>query len=231
MEYFRPRLHPEGQPFVLIGLLLTIAGFVFLPESVGWLLLIATGFVVFFFRHPPRTTPLLADALVSAADGIVTGIEEVPPPPELSMGDEPRMRISVFLSVFDVHVNRVPADGVVRQAVYVPGKFLNAALDKASEDNERQLLRIERADGSDFAVVQIAGLIARRIVCDVAPGDEVAAGAPFGIIRFGSRVDVYCPAGFRPWVVEGQRVVGGETILAAARAPTADGGPIEGRTT
>ncbi|RMF16761.1 MAG: phosphatidylserine decarboxylase [Alphaproteobacteria bacterium] len=231
MEYFRPRLHPQGQPFILIGLLLTIAAFVFLPQAVGWLLLIATGFVVFFFRHPLRTTPLISDALVSAADGIVTSVEEVPPPPELSMGDEPRLRISVFLSVFDVHVNRMPADGIVRQAVYVPGKFLNAALDKASEDNERQLLRIERPSGDDFAVVQIAGLIARRIVCDVVPGDEVSAGKPFGIIRFGSRVDVYCPLGFHPWVIEGQRMVGGETILAAARPPAGEGGGVEGRTT
>ncbi len=231
MEYFRPRLHPEGQPFILIGLLLTLAAFAFLPQVFGWLLLIATGFVVFFFRHPWRTTPLLSDALVSAADGIVTGIEEVSPPVELMMGDEPRLRISVFLSVFDVHVNRMPADGTVRQAVYVPGKFLNAALDKASEDNERQLLRVERPAGDDFAVVQIAGLIARRIVCDVVPGDEVEAGAPFGIIRFGSRVDVYCPVGFHPWVIEGERVVGGETVLAAARPLVANGGSVEGRTT
>lgn len=231
MEYFRPRLHPQGQPFILIGLLLTIAAFVFLPQAVGWLLLIATGFVVFFFRHPIRTTPLISDALVSAADGIVTSVEEVSPPPELSMGDEPRLRISVFLSVFDVHVNRMPADGIVRQAVYVPGRFLNAALDKASEDNERQLLRIERPAGDDFAVVQIAGLIARRIVCEVAPGDEVSAGKPFGIIRFGSRVDVYCPLGFHPWVIEGQRMVGGETILAATKTPAGDGAGIKGRTT
>ncbi|RMD86488.1 MAG: phosphatidylserine decarboxylase [Alphaproteobacteria bacterium] len=215
-----PRVHRAGMPFVLASFALAILCLVLSLETLGWLLLALTLYILYFFRDPARTTPLHEAALVSPADGIVTRIDEVVPPEELEMGTTPRTRISIFLSVFDVHVNRAPCDGRVERLVYVPGRFLNATLDKASEENERQLIRLVRDDGGDLAVVQIAGLIARRIVCDLREGGRVEAGARIGIIRFGSRVDVYCPPGMAPMVLEGQRMVGGETVIAAA-APLA----------
>lgn len=210
-----PSVHRAGAPFFLGSLALAVLALAFGLGGLGIALLLLTLYIVYFFRDPDRTTPDGDGFLVSAADGIVTSIAEAVPPAELGMGDEPRLRISTFLSVFDVHVNRNPASGTVSRLVYVPGKFLNATLDKSSEDNERQLVRIDMANGRSLAFVQIAGLIARRIVCDLAEGDRVEAGARMGLIRFGSRVDVWCPPGMRAMVLEGQRVTGGETAIAA----------------
>lgn len=210
-----PSVHRAGAPFFLGSLALAVLALAFGLEGLGLALLLLTLYIVYFFRDPDRTTPEGSGFLVSAADGIVTSIAEIAPPAELGMGDEPRLRISTFLSVFDVHVNRNPASGTVSRLVYVPGKFLNATLDKSSEENERQLVRIDMDDGRAVAFVQIAGLIARRIVCQLEEGGRVEAGARMGLIRFGSRVDVWCPPGMRAMVIEGQRVIGGESVLAA----------------
>jgi phosphatidylserine decarboxylase len=165
--------------------------------------------------------------VVSAADGVVVAADRVPPPKELDMGEAPMTRIGVFLNVFDVHVNRVPLGGRVKKLAYSKGRFLNASLDKASEENERMAIRIASTEGPDVAVVQIAGLIARRIVCTLKEGQEVATGERLGLIRFGSRTDVYLPAEWVPLVVKGQRVIGGETVIAdaAAREPQREGRP------
>lgn len=210
-----PSVHRAGAPFFISVFTLAVLAFAFGLGTLGTLALLLTLYIVYFFRDPERTTPAGDGFLVSAADGIVTSIDETAPPAELEMGDAPRLRISVFLSVFDVHVNRNPVSGRVARLVYVPGKFLNATLDKSSEENERQLVRIDMADGRAVAFVQIAGLIARRIVCQLAEGESVEAGARMGLIRFGSRVDVWCPPGMRAMVLEGQRVIGGETVIAA----------------
>ena len=221
-----PRVHRAGTPFVLGGFALAILFFLLSLETLGWVLLALTFYVLYFFRDPVRTTPVLENALVSPADGVVTRLDEAVPPEELEMGSTPRPRISIFLSIFDVHVTRSPATAMVARLAYVPGRFLNATLDKASEENERQLIRLDLADGRNCAVVLIAGLIARRIVCDLQEGNGVEAGGRIGIIRFGSRVDVYCPEGMRPMVLEGQRMVGGETVIAAEGAISP---PSEGR--
>ena len=175
-------------------------------------------FIAAFFRDPIRTTPVGDGLIVAPADGLVTMITNVPPPKELQgegmLGDEPVVRVSIFMSVFDVHINRAPIGGTVRRLVYIPGKFMNADLDKASDENERQHILIERQDGLALGFTQIAGLIARRIVPFVKPGDTLAAGARVGLIRFGSRVDVYLPAGTDSKVLVGQKVVAGETVLA-----------------
>ncbi|MFZ5608552.1 MAG: phosphatidylserine decarboxylase [Pseudomonadota bacterium] len=216
---FFPSLHPEGRKFVIA---LGVAALVFLVLGWGVLLvitLILALFCAYFFRDPARVVPQTPDVLVSPADGRVQAIAMVPPPAELEMGDAPMLRISIFLSVLDVHVNRVPAAGCIEKRVYVPGAFLNAQLDKASDKNERLLLRLRLANGQAVGFVQIAGLIARRIVCHVHEGDEVEAGERFGIIRFGSRMDVYLPAGMAPAVALGQRTLGGETIIAAPGDP------------
>ncbi|WP_026455466.1 phosphatidylserine decarboxylase, partial [Saccharomonospora iraqiensis] len=167
-----------------------------------------------FFREPRRVPPTRSDLVLSAADGLVSLIEEASPPPELGLPDGPRTRVSVFLSVLDVHVQRAPATGSVEQVAYRPGTFLSADLDKASEDNERNTLLLRTDDGHDLVVVQIAGLVARRILCDVSPGERLDAGSTYGLIRFGSRVDTYLPPGSRLLVREGQRTIGGETPLA-----------------
>ena len=206
-------VHRAGWPFLAIGVALTLGGFL-VADSLGWVLVVLTGWIAYFFRDPDRMTPTRPGLVVSPADGRVQLIMEAAPPPELAMGDEPMTRISVFLNVFDVHVNRFPVDGRVCAAHYRPGKFLNASLDKASVDNERMSLGIEMADGRRVACVQIAGLVARRIICDAVPGAEARAGARYGLIRFGSRVDVYLPLGTAPLVVVGQRVIGGESVLA-----------------
>jgi phosphatidylserine decarboxylase len=206
-------VHRAGWPFLAIGVALTLGGFL-VADSLGWVLVVLTGWIAYFFRDPDRVTPTRPGLVVSPADGRVQLIMEAAPPPELAMGDEPMTRISVFLNVFDVHVNRFPVDGRVCAAHYRPGKFLNASLDKASVDNERMSLGIEMADGRRVACVQIAGLVARRIICDAVPGAEARAGARYGLIRFGSRVDVYLPLGTAPLVVVGQRVIGGESVLA-----------------
>ena len=172
----------------------------------------------YFFRDPWRVTPLREGLVVAPADGRVVAVGHAPPPAELEMGDAPMLRIAIFLNVLDVHVNRMPMSGRIAKRVYRPGKFLNASLDKASEDNERMAIRLSTKEGADIAVVQIAGLIARRIVCEVDAGQDVAAGQRFGLIRFGSRTDLYLPPDWAPFAIVGQRAVGGETVLADAHA-------------
>jgi phosphatidylserine decarboxylase len=203
----------DGWPFVLLAAVIAVLAWL-LWEPLFWPFLVLAAWVAYFFRDPARVTPIKPGLVMSAADGKITMIRTVPPPPELEMGSEPRPRISIFLSIFDVHIQRVPVDGVVGAVAYRAGKFLNAALDKASDDNERNAVRIDLASGAAVAVVQIAGLIARRIKCDLADGQEVKAGVRYGLIRFGSRVDVYLPPGAAPLVVEGQYAIGGETVLA-----------------
>jgi phosphatidylserine decarboxylase len=179
-----------------------------------WLGLIATTWCVYFFRDPVRVTPIREGLIVSPADGVVQKIVTMVPPVELELGDAERVRVSIFLNVFDVHVNRIPIEGSITKLHYNPGKFLNASLDKASEENERQSAKITMPDGETLGVVQIAGLVARRILCDLKEGQSVKTGERFGIIRFGSRTDVYLPLGVTPLVIVGQRAVGGETIIA-----------------
>ena len=185
---------------------------------VGWLLVGVAIWVATFFRDPVRTTPRGDKLIVAPADGLITMIARVPPPPELrgpdGLADGDYMRVSIFMSVFDVHINRAPIPGRVKRIAYVPGKFVNADLDKASEDNERQHILVEGSDGLRIGFTQIAGLVARRILSFVREGDVVDAGQRVGLIRFGSRVDVYLPAGTSPKVLLGQRSIAGETIIA-----------------
>ena len=207
------RLHPDGWPFVAGAAIATmLLGWLWVP--LGWVGLVVTLWIAFFFRDPDRATPVRPGLIMSPADGLVQMITSAMPPDELGMGPDPRTRISIFLNIFDVHVNRVPADGTVTAVDYRPGLFLNAALDKASEDHERMAVRLAMAEGRDVAFVQIAGLIARRIKCTLRQGQAVRAGERYGLIRFGSRVDVYLPPGAAPLVIVGQRAVGGETVLA-----------------
>jgi phosphatidylserine decarboxylase len=206
-------IHSAGWVFIAIAAAATVL-LSWLWPPLGWVGAAATAWVAYFFRDPDRVTPTRAGLVVSPADGRVQPILRAPPPAELGMGAEPLTRISIFLNVFDVHINRVPADGEVVAINYRPGKFINAAMDKASEDNERMSVRMRSGDGREIAFVQIAGLVARRIVCDLKPGQPVLAGKRFGLIRFGSRVDVYLPDGVVPLVVAGQRAVAGETVLA-----------------
>jgi phosphatidylserine decarboxylase len=206
-------VHRDGHKFVAIAGVLAVA-FMFLWPPLGWLLLLATLFIGYFFRDPERVTPLREGLVVSPADGRIQAIEMIRPPPELGLGDAERQRISIFLSVFDVHINRSPVAGRVKRSIYVPGAFLNAALDKASEENERRALVVEQPDGTEIAVVQIAGLIARRIVTFKGEADSVGIGERIGLIRFGSRVDVYLPPGRTSLIAVGQTAIGGETVLA-----------------
>ena len=206
-------VHSDGYRFLAIGAGASLL-FFWLWPPLAWLLVLATAYVAYFFRDPPRVTPLRDGLIVAPADGRISAVERVRPPAELGLGDEPRIRVSTFLSVFDVHINRSPAAGRIARSVYVPGSFLNAALDKASEENERRALVIATAGGAEIGVVQIAGLIARRIVTFAKEGDSVGIGERFGLIRFGSRVDLYLPPGHGVLVAVGQRSVGGETVLA-----------------
>lgn len=206
-------VHRDGWKFAAIAGGLALL-FLFLWPPLGWLFVLAALYIAYFFRDPGRVTPTRPGLVVSAADGAISAIERVKPPAELGLGSEARQRISVFLSVLDVHINRAPVAGRIVRSVYVPGAFLNAALDKASEDNERRALVIAMADGSEIGVVQIAGLIARRIVTFKEEGDTVAAGERFGLIRFGSRVDIYLPPGKSCLVAVGQTAIAGETVLA-----------------
>ncbi len=206
-------IHREGWKFIAIFAIVTLILF-WIATPLGWLGVILTCWCAYFFRDPPRITPDRAGLLISPADGVVQMIERAVPPEELGMGSDTRMRISVFMNVFDVHVNRAPAEGVVTALAYRPGKFLNAALDKASIDNERQSMRLKLVSGKEIAVVQIAGLVARRILCEAREGETYRAGERFGLIRFGSRVDVYLDDGMVPLVVTGQRCVAGETVIA-----------------
>lgn len=208
--------HPAGRPFLAGAALATLAGKL-LGRRFRWLT--ASGamfgsFCLYFFRDPERVTPTRAGAVVAPADGHIVSIEQVPPPPELDIGAEPRWRVAIFLSVMDVHVNRMPIAGTVTRVAYHPGLFVNASLDKASEQNERNALALRLDDGRTMAVVQIAGLIARRILCDAQEGDSFATGERFGLIRFGSRTDLYLPPGVEPQVLVGQTTIGGETIIA-----------------
>jgi phosphatidylserine decarboxylase len=215
-------IHRDGYRFIALFGFLTLLAFVILPPLFGWLGVILTLWCAYFFRDPPRVTPLYEGFVIAPADGVISAIETVAPPPELDLPATPVTRISIFMNVFDVHVNRAPADGRIARLAYVAGKFLNASLDKASADNERQALTLEMPSGTRIGVVQIAGLIARRIVAFAGPGDQLRAGQRFGLIRFGSRVDVYLPPGQNAQAIIGQRTVAGETILAdltAARPP------------
>ena len=210
-----PSVHPEGRKFTLIAGFLALIGFQG-PDIFGWLLVGLTIWVAAFFRDPVRTTPVDPKLIVAPADGLVTMIKRVAPPSELAgeggLSGE-YTRVSIFMSVFDVHINRSPVAGIVRRVGYVPGKFLNADLDKASEDNERQHFLVERDDGVTIGFTQIAGLVARRIMSFVKEGDRVEVGERIGLIRFGSRVDVYLPAGTGSQVLLGQRTIAGETII------------------
>lgn len=213
LETFIKPMHREGIPFVAAFAAVTLVLF-WLWEPLGW---VGTGLTVwcyYFFRDPRRAVPENAGLMVSPADGVVSLIERAVPPPELVMGPEALMRVSVFMNVFNCHVNRAPIAGRISAISYRPGKFLNAALDKASVDNERNSLRIDMADGRSIAVVQIAGLVARRIVCFAKPGQDVRTGERFGLIRFGSRLDIYLPDGVQPQVALGQTCVAGETVIA-----------------
>ncbi len=206
-------VHRDGHKFISIVAVVALI-FLLVWPPLGWTLVVLALFIAYFFRDPERVTPLREGLVVSAADGRVSSIETVRPPIELGLGDAERQRVSIFLSVLDVHINRAPVAGRIKRSVYVPGAFLNAALDKASEENERRSLVIEQADGTEIAVVQIAGLIARRIVTFKGEGESVGAGERFGLIRFGSRVDIYLPPGRTSLVAVGQLAIGGETVIA-----------------
>jgi len=211
-----PSVHPEGRKFTLIAAVIALVVYGGLNHFLGWLLILVTIWVAAFFRDPIRTTPQDPALVVAPADGLVTMISKVMAPPELAgeggLAGE-YMRVSIFMSVFDVHINRTPITGRIARVAYVPGKFLNADLDKASEDNERQHFLVEREDGLKIGFTQIAGLVARRIMSFVKEGDRVSAGERIGLIRFGSRVDVYLPAGTGSQVLLGQRTIAGETVL------------------
>jgi phosphatidylserine decarboxylase len=224
-----PSVHPEGRKFLLIAVVATFVVYGGISHFLGWLLVGLTIWIAAFFRDPIRTTPQGANLVVAPADGLVTMIAKVPPPRELAgpdgLTDSEMTRVSIFMSVFDVHINRSPIAGRVRKMAYVPGKFLNADLDKASEENERQHFLIESDDGVLLGVTQIAGLVARRILTFVQQGDVVEAGQRIGMIRFGSRVDVYLPAGTGPRVLLGQRAIAGETLIAELGVDS----PVAGR--
>jgi phosphatidylserine decarboxylase len=215
-----PSIHPEGYPFIG-GFALASLIFFLIWTPLGWIGTILTVWCALFFRDPLRVTPLREGIVVAPADGRVSMVVQAVPPPELGLGNAPLPRISIFMSVFNCHVNRSPATGRIDRIAYRPGKFINAELDKASEDNERNSLVISTPNGL-IGVTQIAGLVARRIVCFVREGQSLSAGERFGLIRFGSRLDVFLPEGAKPLVAEGQTAVGGETVLADFRI--GDGG-------
>ena len=206
-------MHPEGYRFVGIFAAVTVVLFL-IWAPLGWIGVVLTIWCYYFFRDPKRSVPLGDSLVLSPADGVVSLIEPAVPPAELGMGPDALTRVSVFMSVFNCHVNRIPAAGQITAIAYRPGKFVSASLDKASADNERNSLAIDLPDGRKLAVVQIAGLIARRIVCFTKPGQSLRAGDRFGLIRFGSRLDVYLPPGVEPLVALGQTMIGGESIIA-----------------
>ena len=219
VRYRMPSVHPEGRKFVVIaGAIAVLFWWIIDWDFLGWIAAGLTLWTAAFFRDPIRTTPTGEGLIVAPADGLVTMITTVPPPRELvgdgALPDTPVIRVSIFMSVFDVHINRAPIAGTISRVVYIAGKFLNADLDKASEDNERQHILVEGEDGTRVAFTQIAGLVARRIVPWIKVGDRVVSGQRVGLIRFGSRVDVYLPVGTSSQVLLGQRTVAGETIVA-----------------
>ncbi|NVO14821.1 MAG: phosphatidylserine decarboxylase [Rhodoplanes sp.] len=210
-------INSEGYPFIGAFALVSLVLF-WLWSPLGWLGVVATLWCVYFFRDPPRVTPLREGILVSPADGRVARVSPAKPPVELGLGDAPLPRVSIFMNVFDVHVNRSPIAGRIERIAYTPGLFINAELDKASENNERNGFVIATPAGVRIGMVQIAGLVARRIVSFVREGASVGAGERVGMIRFGSRVDVYLPEGSRPLVAEGQTMLAGETVIADLKA-------------
>lgn len=209
-----PAVHPEGRKYVAIAIGLTLLATI-VSKILFWPFVGLAIWVAMFFRDPVRTTPVGDGLIVAPADGLVTMIQRVPVPRELigELGDVPLTRVSIFMSVFDVHINRTPIAGTIRQVVYISGKFLNADLDKASDENERQHIVVEGRDGRRIGFTQIAGLVARRIVPFVKPGDMVATGQRIGLIRFGSRVDVFLTDDIIPQVTLGQRSIAGETVI------------------
>jgi phosphatidylserine decarboxylase len=224
IRYRLPSVHPDGRKFVVIAAVLTLLFAYMAWETLAWPMAGVTLWVAAFFRDPIRATPQAAGVIVAPADGLVTMIQRVPVPQELvgegGLGPHPLIRVSIFMSVFDVHINRAPIAGTITRIAYIAGKFLNADLDKASEENERQHILVDNGQGLAVGFTQIAGLVARRIVPFVKTGDTVTAGQRVGLIRFGSRVDVYLPDGAAPQVALGQRAVAGETILGQVGNPT-----------
>lgn len=210
-------INRAGWPFVAIFAAITIGLFI-LWQPAGWLGVILTLWCMYFFRDPDRTTPVRDGLVISPADGVVQMVQQAVPPEEIGLGEAPLNRVSVFMNVFDVHVNRIPIGGRIAQLAYRPGKFFNASLDKASEHNERQSVRLTTDDGADIGFVQIAGLVARRIKCDISVDQTLQTGERFGLIRFGSRVDIYLPDGVSVLVAVGQRTIAGETVIADFRA-------------
>ncbi len=207
-------IHKEGHFFVALFLVISLLLGMFVSDILGWIGLIASVWCIYFFRDPHRVIPDEKGILVSPADGTVCLIMDAVPPVELDMGEGPVTRISVFLSVFNVHINRLPAKGEITKVAYVPGKYLDAAATEASEENERQLIRMTTEDGYDIAFAQVAGLIARRILCDLDEGQTGDRGDRFGLIRFGSRTDIYLDKALEPTVKVGQTMIGGETVIA-----------------
>jgi len=212
-------MHPEGLKFVAVFAVISVLlGMLWGP--LFWVGMVLTVWCYYFFRNPVRSVPQNDDLILSPADGIVNLITTVVPPADMGLGDEERVRVSVFMNVFNCHVNRAPMAGEFTNINYHKGKFVNASLDKASEHNERNSLTITNTDGISIGVIQIAGLVARRIVCFVKVGDKIEAGHRFGLIRFGSRLDVFLPVGVQPKIVLGQNAVAGETVLADLADPT-----------
>ncbi len=218
------RVRREGAPFIGTFVAITLVSFLLIAQWLGWVGLILTIWCIYFFRDPDRVTPTEENLVISPADGVIQDIADAPPPIEIGMGDQALKRISVFMNVFDCHVNRSPIDATVITFAYRSGKFLNASLDKASDENERRAMRLRTENGQELAVVQIAGLVARRIVCWGVEGQKLVAGERYGMIRFGSRVDIYLPENTRLLVSPGQRTVAGETVLAVLQNTEADRG-------
>ena len=225
---FAKMIHKEGYIFIIIFAVVTFVLGSF-STVFAWLGGICTVWCAYFFRNPERVTPVSDDLIISAADGIVQKIVEVEAPAELELGSTPMIRVSVFLNIFNVHVNRIPASGKIIALKYHPGKFFNASLDKASTNNERQSVLMETKNGTKIGFVQIAGLIARRIVCDLEEDQEVLSGQRYGLIRFGSRVDIYLPLKTVLMVTEGQVCVGGETVIADIKKKATDKPKFERR--
>lgn len=206
-------IHKEGYVFIAVAVVLTLI-FSSIHSAFAWIGGICTVWCIYFFRNPKRIVPNVDSLIVSSADGVVQSVSEEEPPSELNMQEEKMIRVSIFLNIFNVHVNRVPASGRILLLSYNPGKFLNASLDKASKENERQSVLMETKDGTKIVFVQIAGLIAKRIICNLEEGQEVSIGDRYGIIRFGSRMDIYLPLNVNVLVSEGQTCIGGETVIA-----------------